>query len=183
LVDDAHFAPKHVDQLRQVLNPGVPEKLTNLGGPPRPSRCRVSRVMHGGSPPRPMHSRRSRTGPVLSSFITKAMVSIKGKVSARNSEAITKSLRRFIGEKCLPPNALKVLRFVGRRAYRGRILSSARFATIVLVVNSATRTDKSTAPNGSDQATSIAGVRGVARPNRRAQRELPSAAPTMTAPE
>jgi hypothetical protein len=47
-------------------------------------------------PPRPMHSRRSTTGPALSSLIASATRTIRGPVIASNRQAITISPRRLI---------------------------------------------------------------------------------------
>ena len=48
-INDAHITMEHIDQLRQVLNPGVPEKLTRLAGLSGPRRCRVLWIVEGGS--------------------------------------------------------------------------------------------------------------------------------------
>ena len=49
-----YLTAEHIDQLRQVVNPRVPEELANLGGLPRPSRCGVPRVMRGGPESQPL---------------------------------------------------------------------------------------------------------------------------------
>src|SRR3982074_2781596 len=49
-----YLTAEHIDQLRQVVYPRVPEELANLGGLLRPSRCGVPRVMRGGPESQPL---------------------------------------------------------------------------------------------------------------------------------
>jgi len=44
-VDKAHFSPQHIDELRESVNPGAPQKLAELGW--LPYRADLSRYGHG----------------------------------------------------------------------------------------------------------------------------------------